>query len=122
MKQNYYFFDVEDIQPKITTIGFTVSEKTRSRFLNELLKLEERSPAESHLSLTLIKDGDQYRASLVVNSFSKIFRVKAASRVLSEAFELVIGKMDEKISLWKQQRNLGFSLKPLAATDAPLAG
>lgn len=122
MKQNYYFFDIEDIQPQITTIGFAVSEKTRNRFFNELLKLEERSPAESHLSLTLIKDGDQYRASLVVNSFSKIFRVKAAGRVLSEAFDSVIEKMDEKISSWKRNRNLGLSIKPLAATDAPLAG
>lgn len=106
MKQNYYFFDVEDFQPKITTLGFSLNEKVRAQLLNELIKLADRSPAESHLSLTLIRDKDSFRASLVVNSFSKIFRVRASGKKLSQVFTRVIEKMDGEIDSWKKHRNL----------------
>lgn len=119
MKQNYLFFDVEDIQPKITTIGFALSESQRNLILCELLKLEDRSPAESHLALTLIRSPEGYRASLVVNSFTRVFRTQTIRKDLENVISRVIEKMDLEIAQWKRNREIGG--RPTILPDTPLA-
>ncbi len=119
MKQNYLFYDLEDLQPKLTTIGFTLTEDERVRILEDLLELEERSPSESHLSLTVIKVPTGLRASLVVTSFSHVFRARTTRKNLAMTIVRVIEKMDAQFHAWKKYHESAGMKSPLP--DVPYA-
>ncbi len=105
MKRLADFIDHQlDPSPEFRPVGIQLSPHEKALILGKLELLKERAPSLTTTRLSIFKEKNGIKASLVINGAGLNFRAMETAKTALDAFDTAEAKIDRQLTDWKKNR------------------